>query len=200
MKLIWFNHLFICQILFRYILTESETPALHIQLNPPEQNTKDIIDALKDLERIEMELNQGINEDFEYEKSKLIEIQKARIHDIVHGSFISLQALIPNPIKSEIRQTIRNKLINKDQPSYESENNNYDTKRSENAVKPDDTQREINKIKQNLFLSSPSFKQQQQQQQSNTLINNPNSNNIYNNINELNTELYQINTPISTPL
>jgi hypothetical protein len=154
MKLIWFN-LFICQLLFRYILTESETPALHIQLNPPEQNTKDIIDALKDLERIEMELNQGINEDFEYEKSKLIEIQKARIHDIVHGSFISLQALIPNPIKSEIRQTIRNKLINKEQPSYESDNNNYDTKRSENAVKPDDTQREINKIKQNLFLSSP---------------------------------------------
>jgi hypothetical protein len=200
MKLIWFN-LFICQLLFRYILTETETPALNIQLNPPEQNTKDIIDALKDLERIEMELNQGINEDFEYEKSKLIEIQKARIHDIVHGSFISLQALIPNPIKSEIRQTIRNKLINKEQPSYESDNNNnYDTKRSENAVKPDDTQREINKIKQNLFLSSPSFKQQQQQQQSNTLINIQNSNNIYNNINELNTELYQINTPISTPL
>ena len=196
MKLIWLN-LFICQLLFMYISTESETPALHIQLNPPEQNTKDIIDALKDLERIEMELNQGINEDFEYEKSKLIEIQKTRIHDIVHGSFISLQALIPNPIKSEIRQTIRNKLINNEQPPYESESNYYDTKASENAGKPDDTQREINKIKQNLFLSSPSFKQQQQQPNQPTSIRH---NNIYNSINELNTELYQINTPTSTPL
>jgi len=37
----------------------------------------------------------------------MIEIQKSRIHDIVHGGFIALNALIPNPIKSSIRKTIR---------------------------------------------------------------------------------------------
>lgn len=191
MKFIWFT-LFIFQFKFIYIISESETPALHIQLNPPEQNTKDIIDALKDLERIEMELNRGINEDFEYEKSKLIEIQKTRIHDIVHGSFIALQALIPNPIKSEIRQSIRNKLTNNEYPPFESESNYHDIKVSENAVKAEDTQKEINKIKQNLFLSSPSFKQQ-----STPFADIPQ--NIYN-INEINTELYNTNSPISNPL
>lgn len=37
----------------------------------------------------------------------MIEIQKSRIHDIVHGSFIALNSLIPNPIKSSIRKSIR---------------------------------------------------------------------------------------------
>jgi hypothetical protein len=37
----------------------------------------------------------------------MIEIQKSRIHDIVHGGFIALNSLIPNPIKSSIRKSIR---------------------------------------------------------------------------------------------
>jgi len=37
----------------------------------------------------------------------MIEIQKSRIHDIVHGAFIALNSLIPNPIKSSIRKSIR---------------------------------------------------------------------------------------------
>ncbi len=38
----------------------------------------------------------------------MIEIQKSRVHDIVHGAFIGLNSLIPNPIKSSIRKMIRN--------------------------------------------------------------------------------------------
>ncbi len=37
----------------------------------------------------------------------MIEIQKARIHDIVHSGFIALNALIPNPIKASIRKSLR---------------------------------------------------------------------------------------------
>jgi hypothetical protein len=46
-------------------------------------------------------------QDFDDEKKKIMDIQKARIHDIVHGGFIALKSLIPNPIKASIRKSLR---------------------------------------------------------------------------------------------
>lgn len=72
------------------------------------------IGALKDIDKLENELRIGLNEvdndlkqDFDDEKKKLIEVQKARVHDIVHESFLALNSLIPNPIKAAIRKGIR---------------------------------------------------------------------------------------------
>ena len=41
------------------------------------------------------------------EKKKLVEAQRVRVKDIVHGAFEAINALIPNPIKSTIRKEVR---------------------------------------------------------------------------------------------
>ena len=72
----------------------------------------------------------------------MIEIQKARIHDIVHGSFLALNSLIPNPIKSQIRSMIRTTLNGQGG----SGGGGIDSKKSEDAVKTDSTDKEIDKL------------------------------------------------------
>lgn len=156
---------------------DNNEPALKIQLNPPEQTPKDTIAALQDLDKLENEIRIGINEDFEDEKKKLIELQKARVHDIVHGGFLSLHTLIPNPIKASIRKAIRDQLNGKQISTL-----SVDSSKSENAVKTERTESQINKIKENIKKLS-SFKQ----------INN-------NFLHENNYELYNVNTPIFNPL
>lgn len=155
---------------------DNNEPALKIQLNPPEQTPKDTIAALQDLDKLENEIRIGINEDFEDEKKKLIELQKSRVHDIVHLGFLSLQTLIPNPIKASIRKAIRDQLKGKQISSL-----SIDSSKSENALKTEQTENQINNIKDNIKKLS-SFKQ------------------INKNFLENNYELYNINTPIFNPL
>ena len=46
-------------------------------------------------------------QDFLIEKKKLVETQRIRVRDIVHSSFEAVNSLIPNPIKSAIRNTLK---------------------------------------------------------------------------------------------
>lgn len=133
---------------------QQNKPALKIQLNPPEQTSKDTKIALEDLSRLENEIRIGMNEDFEDEKKRVIELQKARIHDIVHGAFITLQALIPNPIKSAIQENVREKI------NGENGNNNinFNTKNSQNSVDNSGIDKDIFNLKKNIESYS-SFKQ-----------------------------------------
>ena len=117
-----------------------EDPVLNIHLNPPEENVKDTIAALKDLDHLEDDLRIGAEDDYDDEKKKLLEIQKARIHDIVHGAFIALNSLIPNPIKSSIWKAIRDKLKG---GASESGGGNPDISKGQNSVKVKNTNKEI---------------------------------------------------------
>mmetsp|Transcript_19806 Transcript_19806/g.20625 ORF Transcript_19806/g.20625 Transcript_19806/m.20625 type:complete len:216 (-) Transcript_19806:28-675(-) len=109
MKLHYLVYIILCFTLLVNTI-HSQEPALKVNLNPPEENTKDTINALKDIGKLEDDLRIGANEDFDDEKKKMIEIQKTRIHDIVHGAFLGLNSLIPNPIKSSIRKAIRDHI------------------------------------------------------------------------------------------
>ena len=190
---------------------KQEEPALKIQLNPPEQTAKDTIQALQDLDKLENEIRIGMNEDFEDEKRKLIEIQKARVHDIVHGGFIALQSLIPNPIKASIRKGIRDQIKGKG-----ISNTNIDSSKSENALKTEKVENEMNNLTKNI-RSLSSFKQINHQPIRNKedeyiksitdQIKEVNKSNLGyedNNHNflqkENNYELYNINTPVFNPL
>lgn len=199
-------------IIFCQTQNEQQTePALKIQLNPPEQTDKDTIQALQDLDKLENEIRIGINEDFEDEKRKLLEIQKARVHDIVHGGFIVLQSLIPNPIKASIRKGIREQIKGK-----EISNTIIDSSRSENSLKTEKVENEINSLTKNI-QSLSSFKQitqkpkQSKEDQYIQAITNQikkgNKSNLgYEENNnsflkkQKNYELYNINTPVFNPL
>ena len=41
------------------------------------------------------------------EKKKLVEAQRIRVRDIVHSSFEAVNSLIPNPIKTAIRNSLK---------------------------------------------------------------------------------------------
>ena len=101
---------FLITLIFISFVSCQDEPVLNIHLNPPEENVKDTMAALKDIGHLEDDLRIGAENDYDDEKKKLLEIQKVRIHDIVHGAFIALNSLIPNPIKSSIRKAIRDKL------------------------------------------------------------------------------------------
>ena len=136
-------------------LVRSEDPALSIHLNPPEENTKDTINAIKDLGKLEDDIFLGANEDFDEEKKKMIEIQKTRIHDIVHGAFLGINSLIPNPIKASIRKAIRDHIGGK-----KSDEKIVDISKSQNAVKTDPTNNDIRKQQEKIRkIDEPKFKQ-----------------------------------------
>ena len=88
-----------------------------------------------------------------------------------------MHTLIPNPIKASIRKAIRDQLNGKEISTL-----SVDSSKSENAVKTERTESQINKLKENIKKLS-SFKQ----------INN-------NFLHENNYELYNVNTPIFNPL
>ncbi len=100
---------------------------------------------MKDIDKLENDLRIGLDEDFDAEKKKLIEIQKARIHDIVHGGFIALKSLIPNPIKASIRKAIRDHLNGKG-----TESSSADPTKSIKAVETNETENKINSLQQNI--------------------------------------------------
>jgi hypothetical protein len=81
--------------------------ALKINLNPPDEPVEETIDSLKDLQSIENLLRRQQDEDMLTSKQKLAEAQKIRIKEIVNGAFEAIGALIPNPIKSTIRKSLR---------------------------------------------------------------------------------------------
>ena len=88
------------------------------------------------------------NQDFSDEKKKILDIQKARVHDIVHGAFIALKALIPNPIKASIRKAIRDQLNGR---GTDSATVNQDVAmKSMKAVNSDGTQSKIDSLRQNI--------------------------------------------------
>lgn len=200
-----------CIIFCQTQKNQQTEPALKIQLNPPEQTDKDTIQALIDLDKLENEIRIGMNEDFEDEKRKLLEIQKARVHDIVHGGFIVLQSLIPNPIKASIRKGIRDQIKGKG-----ISNTSIDSSKSENSLKTEKVENEINSLTKNIRALS-SFKQINHQPKQNkeeeyiqaitNQIKEANESNLgyeENNHNflkkENNYELYNINTPVFNPL
>lgn len=74
-----------------------------------------------------------------------MEIQKARVHDIVHGSFIAVKSLIPNPIKAAIRKALRDHLNGKG--SSASAGN---PAKAMKAVDPSETVSKINSLQQNI--------------------------------------------------
>lgn len=74
-----------------------------------------------------------------------MEIQKARVHDIVHGAFIALKSLIPNPVKASIRKAIRDHLNGKG-----TEDSGADPSKSMKAVDPSETVSKINSLQQNI--------------------------------------------------
>ncbi len=113
-------------------------PALKINLKPPEEDTKDTLEALNDIEKLEDDLRKGANEDFDDEKKKLIALQKSRVHDIVHGAFKALNALIPNPIKASIRQEMKDNLS-----GNKSSNTKLSTDKAQKAVNNDPTNNDI---------------------------------------------------------
>ena len=67
-------------------------------------------------------------------------MQKARIHDIVHGAFLGLNSLIPNPIKASIRKTIRDHIN-----GGSSDDSPADTKKSAKAVDSEKNSQDIRK-------------------------------------------------------
>lgn len=107
------------------------------------------------MENLENDLRVGANEDFDEEKKKLIELQKTRVHDIVHGAFLGLNSLIPNPIKASIRKAIRDHIGGKS-----SDEAIADTTKAANAVNTDITNTDIreqeSKIRQ---INQAKFKQ-----------------------------------------
>lgn len=97
----------------------------------------------------------GANEDFDFEKKKMIEIQKTRIHDIVHGAFLGLNSLIPNPIKASIRKAIRDHIGGK-----ESDEKISDPSASEKVLETDKTNTDIRKQEEVIRkIDEPKFKQ-----------------------------------------
>ena len=115
-----------------------DEPALKINLKPPEEDTKDTLEALNDIEKLEDDLRKGANDDFDDEKKKLIALQKSRVHDIVHGAFKALNALIPNPIKASIRQQMKDNLS-----GNKSSNTQISTEKAQKAVNNDPTNNDI---------------------------------------------------------
>lgn len=93
---------------------------------------------MKDLANLENDLRIGANEDFNEETKKLIEMQKSRVHDIVHGGFLAINSLIPNPIKASIRAKIRARIAGK-----ESDESVGDTEKSKLATDHEPTNIEI---------------------------------------------------------
>lgn len=85
----------------------------------------------------------------------MIEIQKTRIHDIVHGAFLGLNSLIPNPIKASIRKAIRDHIGGK-----ESDEKISDPSASEKALETDKTNTDIRKQEEVIRkIDEPKFKQ-----------------------------------------
>jgi hypothetical protein len=76
----------------------------------------------------------------------MIEIQKSRIHDIVHGGFIALNALIPNPIKSSIRKTIRDYVSGTGAKGIK----DTDTSKAVKILDPTSNLQQASKIKSNI--------------------------------------------------
>jgi hypothetical protein len=83
-----------------------------------------------------------------------MEIQKARIHDLVHGAFIALKSLIPNPIKASIRKAIRDHLNGKG-----TEATSVDVKKAMKAVDPTESYNKINSLQQNINTLCKNFVQ-----------------------------------------
>lgn len=74
-----------------------------------------------------------------------MEIQKARIHDIVHGGFIALKSLIPNPIKASIRKSLRDHINGKGTDKLSA-----DSARSVRAVATGETLKKINSLRNSI--------------------------------------------------
>jgi hypothetical protein len=74
-----------------------------------------------------------------------MEIQKARIHDIVHGAYIALKSLIPNPIKASIRKSLRDHINGKGTDKLTA-----DSTRSVKAVETRETENKINSLRENI--------------------------------------------------
>lgn len=85
----------------------------------------------------------------------MIEIQKTRIHDIVHGAFLGLNSLIPNPIKASIRKAIRDHIGGKSSDEQIS-----DPSKAMKAVETDKTNTDIRKQQEKIRkIDEPKFKQ-----------------------------------------
>ena len=85
----------------------------------------------------------------------MIELQKTRIHDIVHGAFLGLNSLIPNPIKASIRKAVRDHIGGKS-----SEESVADTSKSAKAVDFDRTNVDIRKQEGKIRkIDEPKFKE-----------------------------------------
>eukprot|EP00744_Colponema_vietnamica_P009612 GILI01013656.1.p1 GENE.GILI01013656.1~~GILI01013656.1.p1 ORF type:complete len:306 (+),score=55.06 GILI01013656.1:83-919(+) len=84
----------------------SATPAMELNIHPPEQETQDVLDDLTTLEHLEEDERRAENQDMQLEKKKLVQVQKLRVRNIVHASFDALAGIIPNPIKTKVRQTM----------------------------------------------------------------------------------------------
>lgn len=101
----------------------------------------------------------------------MIEIQKTRIHDIVHGAFLGLNSLIPNPIKASIRKAIRDHIGGKS-----SEEQIADPSKSISAVETDKTKTDIRKQQDKIRkIDEPKFRE------TNSLISFGNKNNYLRN-------------------
>ncbi len=74
-----------------------------------------------------------------------MEIQKARIHDIVHGGFIALKSLIPNPIKASIRKSLRDHINGKGTDKLSA-----DSAKSVRAVATGETVKKINSLRNSI--------------------------------------------------
>ncbi len=110
---------------------------------------------MKDLAKLEDDIRIGANDDFDEEKKKMIEIQKTRIHDIVHGAFLGLNSLIPNPIKASIRKAIRDHIGGKS-----SDEEISDPSKAMKAVDTDKTNTDIRNQQQKIRkIDEPKFKQ-----------------------------------------
>ncbi|PHJ23040.1 secreted ookinete, partial [Cystoisospora suis] len=76
-----------------------------IRVHAPEEDTRDVLESLDSLLRIEQAERRADEDDYVAEKQRLLNIQKNRIRDIVQAAFEPLHAMIPNPIQAEVKRS-----------------------------------------------------------------------------------------------
>mmetsp|Transcript_18927 Transcript_18927/g.21376 ORF Transcript_18927/g.21376 Transcript_18927/m.21376 type:complete len:346 (-) Transcript_18927:62-1099(-) len=92
--------------------------AMTLHVHPPEASTEETMDGLKDLENLENKNRLDDNEDMLDQKKHLVEIQRIRVHDIVHGGFQAVTSLIPNPMKASIRKATRDIALDRGKKGF----------------------------------------------------------------------------------
>eukprot|EP00388_Colpodella_angusta_P029040 GDKK01015221.1.p2 GENE.GDKK01015221.1~~GDKK01015221.1.p2 ORF type:complete len:132 (-),score=35.33 GDKK01015221.1:101-496(-) len=77
-----------------------------INVHPPQEDDADIIESIDMLGRVEESIRRAEEEDFAVEKERLLNTLRDNLNNVVNVAFEPIQALIPNPIHTQVRRAL----------------------------------------------------------------------------------------------